>query len=324
MPMRVLVTGRGSIAQRHVRHLRQLLPDAVLGVVSSTGQADAALQPCDVLQDFAHSLRWAPDAVILASVSSRHAAELAACLAHGLPCLVEKPLVIDRAGLAQVRAAHAAGPGHPAVSVGCNLRYLPVLGRLRAILQAGALGTVVRAQLEVGQDLAQWRPARAVGESYSADPAQGGGVVFDLVHEIDMALWLLGPLSVRAAMGGRLGPLPIRSDDVHVALLRRGNGAPVTVALDYVSCRPVRRYAIVGAEGTLTCDLIGRQLLLETRNGCEVLETAPEAFDVPATYGLQMRDWLAAAAGPPRPLVSPLDEAFATAELMLAMKEAAA
>lgn len=322
--MRFLVTGRGSIAQRHVHHLKQCLPDASVAVVSGTGQVDSSLQPCDMLATFEEGLRWAPDAAVIASVSSRHAAELQVCLEHGIPCLVEKPLVTSRVELAQVHAAWVARKGNAAVAVGCNLRYLPVLERLRAMLRQASLGTIVRAHLEVGQDLAQWRPARDTGATYSADPAQGGGVVLDLVHEIDMALWLLGPLTVRAAVGGKLGPLPIQSDDVHVALLERANGAPVTVSLDYVSLRPVRRYAVVGEQGTLTCDLIGRQLVLENASGREVLALSPGEFDVADTYARQMKEWLGAIADPTRPLVSPMEDVLATADLMVRMKEAAA
>ena len=323
MALRVLVTGRGSIAQRHVRHLRQQRPDSVLALVSGSGEVDASLEACEILGDFKQGLQWAPDAVIIASVSSRHANELQACLALGLPCLVEKPLVTQRAALAQLHAARDAASSHAAVAVGCNLRYLPVLTRVRSMLKDGALGAIVRAHLEVGQALAQWRPARDVLATYSADPEQGGGVVFDLVHEIDMALWLLGPLTVRGAVGGRLGALEIRSDDVHVALLQESNGAPVTVSLDYVSCQPVRRHVFVGANGTLTCDLINRQLVLESRTGREVMTVPPEDFDIPATYGLQMSDWLRAIDEPAHVLVSPLADAITTAELMLAMKEAA-
>ncbi|PJI96815.1 putative dehydrogenase [Acidovorax sp. 69] len=323
MALRVLVTGRGSIAMRHVRHLRQQRPDVVLGVVSGTGQVDASFEPCDILPDFAQGLRWKPDAVVIASVSSRHANELLACLDLGLPCLAEKPLVTQRAALAQLLAARDAARTQAAVLVGCNLRYLPVLARVRSMLRDGALGIIVRAHLEVGQALAQWRPARDATATYSADPELGGGVVFDLVHEIDMALWLLGPLTVCGAIGGRHGPLTIRSDDVHVALLQDSNCRPVTVSLDYVSCRPVRRYVFVGANGTLICDLMSRQLVLEGRTGCEVITFAPEDFDVSATYGLQMSDWLRALDMPAHGLTSPLADAFATADLMLSMKEAA-
>lgn len=318
MALRVLVTGRGSIARRHVQQLHALRPDASVAVVAG-GPVDAALQPCDVVPDFAAGLAWRPDAVVIASVSSRHAEELAACLQRRLPCLAEKPVAIARRELALLRAA---SDGDVPVQVGCNLRHLPVLARLKRLLGDHAIGRVVRAQLEVGQDLRQWRPARALQDSYSADRARGGGVVFDLVHEADMATWLLGPLRLKAAAGGHLSELPIRADDVHTALMTDAHGAPVTVSLDYVSRKPVRRYAFTGERGTLECDLMARELRLADAEGVRILAREPAEFDVAATYRAQMADWLLALADPSHRLVSPLADAFATTELMLAMQEA--
>lgn len=319
--LRVLITGRGSIARRHFRELRALVPVLAVAVVAAEGNVDAELQPCEVVSDFAKGLAWGPDAVVIASVSSRHADELSACLHRGLPCLAEKPVAVSSDQLADLR--RAAGGRIPAVQVGCNLRHVPALVRLRTLLSGDTLGRLVRAQLEVGQDLAQWRPGRDLRGSYSADPALGGGVVFDLVHEIDMACWLLGPLQVVAAIGGHLSSLPIASDDVHVALLRSASGTPVTVSLDYVSRQPVRRYTFVGEHGTLVCDMMTGVLSVTGREGERILSGEPADFDVRQTYRVQMTDWLAALADPEHHLVSPLSDALETAELMLAMKAAA-
>lgn len=321
MALRILVTGRGSIARRHVRHLRVLRPEAAVAVVAHAGEVDVALQPCEIVADLAQGLAWKPDAVVIASVSGRHAGELNACLLHGIPCLAEKPLAILGDELALLRQA-AAGSQLP-VQVGCNLRHLPALARLKALLGGGTLGKLVRAQLEVGQDLRQWRPGRDLAGCYSADAAQGGGVVFDLVHEIDMARWLLGPLQVKAAVGGHLSALPIQCDDVHTALLVERGGAPVTVALDYVSQQAVRRYAFVAERGTVLCDLVARQLSVATRDGVRIETRAAADFDIAQTYAAQMADWLASMNDAGRALVCPLDDAFETAELMLAMKAAA-
>jgi predicted dehydrogenase len=318
IPRRVLITGRGSIARRHAAHLRECIPAVQLGIVAR-GPVDPVLQPCEVFETFEAGMAWKPEGVVIASVSSRHAAELQAVLASGLPCLAEKPLVTSRAELDALRRA----PRTAAVQVGCNLRQLPALQRLRAMLAAGALGHLVRAHLEVGQNLEQWRPSRELSSTYSADPGQGGGVVFDLVHEIDMASWLLGPLEVRAALGGRRSSLPLRSDDVHVALLQGEGGLPVTVALDYISARAVRRYALVGDRGTIVCDLIARRMTLEDADGSRTLTAEAAEFDVAGTYRLQMQDWLAAVRNPAHPLRSPLEEGLVSADLMLAMKEAA-
>lgn len=325
--MRVLVTGRGSIAQRHVRHLRALVPNAEVAVVSGHGQVDDSLLPCSVLGDFERGLAWWPDAVIIASISSRHAHELERCLQLGLHCLAEKPLVTDSAQLACVIEAWQQLKTKSAVVVGCNLRYLPALQKLRHALNDKPGLKVLRATLEVGQELSQWRPQRALESSYSAHAQDGGGVVFDLVHEIDMARWLLGPLEVRGAVGGHFSDLPITSDDVHVALLVNAIGAPVVVQLDYVSLQAVRRYSIVTSHGTFAADLAGVvSKCISFSDGIKPQIITDEAadFDIQNTYVLQMSDWLKAVADNTHTVMSPLEDAFKSAGLMLDMKAAAA
>jgi predicted dehydrogenase len=321
MALRILVTGRGSIAIRHVQQLRLLVPGAALAVVAPAGQADAALHPCDIVPDLARGLAWKPNAVVIASISSRHAGELEACLQQGLPCLAEKPIAISISELDMLR--QAAATSRAAVQVGCNLRHLPALARLKGLLAGGDLGRLVRAQLEVGQDLVQWRPGRSLASSYSSKEEQGGGVVFDLVHEIDMARWLLGPLRVKGAVGGHLSSLPVQCDDVHTALLQSASGVPVTIALDYVSQQPVRRYAFVAERGTVVCDLMARSLTVATRDRVRVETDAQADFDIAATYRTQLADWLAALNDPRHVLASPLSDALESAWLMLAMKAAA-
>lgn len=325
--MRVLVTGRGSIAQRHVRHLRELRPDVTLGVFSHGKPADA-LAPFEWLPDWDSARAWDPQAVVIASVSASHGDELLACLNAGWPCLAEKPLVTTLAALDQVRAGTRQRMAvMPPVVVGCNLRYLPSLQRAKEALHSGVLGRLVRAQFEVGQALTQWRPGRELGTSYSAHAGQGGGVLLDLVHEVDLALWLLGPLEVKAAIGGQLSrplaALGLQSDDVHVALLRQVSGAPVTISLDYVSQKLVRRHVFTGESGTLTWDLSARQCWIDSTAGTTEIASGLQEFDIAQTYRTQMQDWLYAIDNPAHPVVSPLGDALETTALMLAMKEAA-
>lgn len=320
--MRVLITGRGSIAKRHARHLRTLIPGAEIAVISGTGEIDPVFGTCTLLRGMDEGFAWRPDAVVIASISARHSSELASCLERGIPCLVEKPLVTDRAQLQQLCQLAEKYPLSQPVVVGCNLRYLPALAELRSELASDASCCVLRAHLEVGQELTQWRPGRDLKDSYSADPSQGGGVVFDLVHEIDMAQWLLGSLTVQASVGGHLSSLPIESNDVHVALLKTGHGAPVVVSLDYVSLLPVRRYAFVTTKGTFVVDLMQKAIMLETRDGRRVFNNKAEDFDIAQTYQLQMMDWLAAIANPGLGLVSPLADGLKTAGLMLDINEA--
>lgn len=320
--MRVLVTGRGSIAQRHVRHLRELVPGVEVAVVSAVDDVEESLWPCMLFGTMEAALDWDPAALVIASISSRHAHELELCLRLNLPCLVEKPLVINREQLARVRQSVEQVTPNSARVAGCNLRYLPALQKLKQALDAQAGGRVLRAYMEVGQELTQWRPSRDITTSYSADPSAGGGVIFDLVHEIDMARYLVGPLQVQSAAGGHLSNLPIQSDDVAVALLTTAQRAPVVVSLDYVSQQVVRKYVIVTLGGTFVADLIGKHVCLMDSTGVRVLTDIPEDFDISRTYKAQMTDWLTAMDNPAHKVISSFEEAVKTAQLMLDMCDA--
>ena len=103
------------------------------------------------------------------------------------------------------------------VVVGCNLRYMPSLQRVQEVLRRGVLGRIVRAQFEVGQNLAQWRPGRELGTSYSACAEQGGGVLLDLVHEVDLARWMLGPLEVASTGESSFAPALIHSRTIAIS-----------------------------------------------------------------------------------------------------------
>lgn len=320
--MRLLITGRGSIAKRHAQLLRVLIPDLELAVISSVRDVDACLLPCTVFGHMGAALEWRPEAVVIASISSKHAYELEICLTLGLPCLVEKPLVINSEQLARLEKLSQARPVPSAIVVGCNLRYLPALQQLKRELNGVKPCRVLRAHLQVGQALSQWRPSRDLKTTYSADLASGGGVVFDLIHEIDMARYLLGSLQVHAAIGGHFSDLPIQSDDVHVALLKTLSGTPVVVSLDYVSQQVVREYTIVTDSGTFSVDIMGKHIVLHTDKGSHVVTEAVEDFNIQKTYQLQMTDWLTSIADPTHEVVSPLAEGLKTAKLMLDMKQA--
>lgn len=319
MSLRILITGAGSIAKRHANNLLACIPDAEIIVVTRDPAQRLLQWPAAIrsVVSFEQGLAAHPDAVMICGVSSSHAQELIEVVELGLPVFVEKPLLTSLADLQRIEVLLATA--HPASVVGCNLRFLPSLRRLKQALQDGLIGAVVRAHLEVGQWLPDWRPGRALESSYSADAVSGGGVVFDLVHEIDAALWLLGDLTLVSAVGGRLSSLPIRAPDTAVALLRAASGHPVTVSLDYVSRKPVRRYVFVGEGGTLIWDMQPGRLSLITAKDEQLLADSAADFLMAMTYVDELAEWLAAIETNTQPVTCPLQAALPTARLMLAI-----
>lgn len=322
--MKLLIAGTGSIGQRHIRNLRELDSRSEFVLLRADGRENALSRElgAPVVRTLEQGLVHAPDALLLATPSALHAEMLLPAIAAGLPMYVEKPVVTNRADLDSVRAALADHGYRATTLVGCNLRFLPSLQRLQHLVLSGVIGRVARASFEAGQWLPDWRPSQDHRQSYSADPVRGGGVVFDLVHELDAARWLLGEMTAVQAITSQVAALEIASEAVAGAVMRSEGGAIVNLGLDYIARRPIRRYQLVGELGTLTWDLPARILTLDTPAARESIDCGEGGFDVAATYKTAMAGFLAALQSG-APTSQPLEEGLKSSELAIRIKEQA-
>lgn len=248
--MKLLVAGYGSIGARHARLAAQL--GHRVEVVSRNSDC-----PFPLHASIAGAVRdGRPDRVLVANETALHAQVLESLHQAGYdgPLLIEKPVFMA----ARQLPAHLAQYRAP-VFVAYNMRFHPMIAALRDWLQGQAL---VSAAFEVGQYLPDWRPGTDYRKSYSADPALGGGVLRDLSHEIDLAIWLAGEFTQLSALGGQLSALEIRSDDAYAILGRTARCRLVTVALNYLN-RPARRCITINTnQGTAQLDFIRGELNL--------------------------------------------------------------
>ena len=321
----VLVVGSGSIGMRHVASLRSLVPAAKVSFLRESGRSGSspALDPeFGLFTSLEEAIAARPQLMVIANPSSMHLRYVQAAILAGIPFYAEKPVITSRADLTALRSVVDSAGAVPINMVGCNLRFLPSLRRLRALLQDKAIGRVVRATFEAGQWLPDWRPQQDYAQSYSAKAELGGGVLLDLIHEVDAARWLLGDFDTVQGTIGKFSDLAIETEDTAALILSRRQGPLTSIQLDYVSRTPVRRYTFIGDRGTLHWDLRRKRLSMTDERGTEtMLATGDDDFSVPATYFAAMAELLAAiAAG--RPTSQPIEEGMAALELIFTIKEA--
>ena len=318
---RVLLVGAGIIGRRHAENLMRLVPGVRLSVLRGQLGPDWP-GAVDYVADYETALAAKPDAAVVASPTAAHLEALVSLLPAGVPCYVEKPVVSNRAQFHELQTILAGLRAPPVTFAGCNFRLMPSLQRLKTLLDTGAIGRVVRASIQVGQWLPDWRPGRDYRSFYSADAERGGGVILDLIHEIDQVRWLLGEFEQVQAVAGHLSQLQIDSEDTACALLSRPGGPFVTLAQDYVARRRVRRYEFVGDAGTLTWDFAEAKLTLTNGERSETVDCGPAAFDVAATYAAALEAFLAGVARG-TPTSQDLRDGLASLDLALRIKEAA-
>lgn len=243
---KALVAGFGSIGQRHARILSEIGCDVT---VVSRGAVDGYASSRDLATGVSSS---APDYIVVANRTNEHRASIAVLASGGFSgkVLVEKPLVERSGALPRHGFAGAA--------VGYNLRCHPLVAKLKLLLND--CKRISSAQVYVGSYLPDWRPGTDYLQSYSAKRAEGGGVLRDLSHELDCALWMFGPWTRMTALGGRFGSLEIDSDDSYSLLQETRSCSSVTVHLNYLDRVP-RRFIAVNADGkTFHLDLIANTL----------------------------------------------------------------
>jgi predicted dehydrogenase len=318
--MRVLMVGTGSIGRRHMASLRRLVPNVQFDVLREIGRSRdiSGLGEVETVGSIDEGLSRQPQMMVIANPSSMHLQPLLAAIDNGVPFYAEKPLVSNLDDLAVLQSRVLRGCLPPNV-VGCNLRFLPSLIEFKALIDEGRLGNLVRADFEAGQWLPDWRPSQDYRLGYSANSSQGGGVLLDLIHEVDAALWLLDDFEHVTGYATRASALEIDTDDCAGILMARAGGPIASVRVDYVSRKPVRRYTLVGDRGTATWDLRASTIVLDDEAGSQEIQLPADAFDVSKTYISAMQELLAAIQSN-RPSTQPLEEGLRALTTVLRAK----
>ncbi|MGW5239970.1 Gfo/Idh/MocA family protein [Monashia sp. NPDC004114] len=306
-PPVVVVRGSGSIGQRHARVLAALGAGVAVWPVRPRRHAEVAVAPASgsldapasrLLDDGTGPAALADaDLVVVATDTSRHVADAVQALDAGARrVLVEKPVS---------PTVMAADPlaGHPradAVWVAAPLRAHQGFRHVAA--HASEVGSPVSAHVWSQSWLPDWRPGRDYRESYSAR-ADEGGVLRDLVHEIDYATVLLGEPALLGARLDHDGPLDMAAEQAASLLWTTPSGATVTMRLDYISRPTTRGLLLRGPEGSLEWDVVTARVRHRAADGEVTERVFPADLDrdtVMATQARAALDLLPVAAGAAR------------------------
>ena len=271
--MKICFSGTSGIGHRHIENVLALRPDAQLFAIRDGESETTRKFDMTVVANTEAALSYDLDAAVVALPPSLHAAAAKSYLDAGVPLYLEKPVAmrvdeIHDTALAAERAGLVT-------MVGCHLRMTPGFAKLKGLISEGAIGPVHTAHLSVGQWLPDWRPGRDYRDTYSAQRKLGGGVLLDLVHELDMARNLFGEFSELTARSGNTGLLEIDTED-HADILLQRDDMTVNVHLDYLDKSSHRNGRIIGENGTLIYDVIQKTMArydIQKRNWVDLYET---------------------------------------------------
>lgn len=320
----MVVVGSGSIGRRHLTNLRRLCPASRIAVLCRPESAVETLYSAGadtIITTMDEALALAPSVAIVANPAPFHVPVAQAFADAGCHLLVEKPLADRLDGVD--RLITTCKSGGLVLMVGYCLRFYPSLQKMVGLVSEGAIGRVLHIASEIGQYLPDWRPDADYREGVTARASLGGGAVFELSHEIDIALWLGGQVDEVIATLGRLGDLEIDTEDSADLMLGFASGARATIHLDLLQRVPCRRTRVIGSLGTLEWDGMADSLRLgRPGSGWRLLPT-PQLKQRNDLYQSELEHFMACIDGRTEPLTDAL-AARQTLTVALAARESAA
>ena len=234
-----------------MQNLRQLgVDDIYLYRIHPYSLKEAAELP--VFTELKRALECNPQAVIVSNPTAFHIEIALAAARAGCHLFIEKPLAHSWDGVEELLSL--VREKRLVAMVGFDLRFDPGLCRIKNLIEQERIGSLIAIHAQVGQYLPDWRSDEDYRHGMSAKIATGGGVILDLIHELDYTSWLFGPVAQVACFADKLSGLEIETEDTAAMLLKFRNGAIGTVSLDYVQRFPSRTCRIIGELGTILWD----------------------------------------------------------------------
>ena len=142
----------------------------------------------------------------------------------------------------------------------CTFRYFPGVMEIKRLLEEGVIGRALSFNHYLGQYLPDWHPYEDYREVYFSKKETGGAREM-FPYEL---IWLTGAFhsSVKSVTGlrGKISELEMTADDVYAAIVQFDNGIIGTMMIDLLNRKACRTLKIIGTEGTIDWDWLGKTL----------------------------------------------------------------
>lgn len=210
-PLRVGIIGTGGISRAHGPGW--VAAGVELHAFSVAGASEFAREFGVRLHPSLDSLLASVDAVDVCTPTDTHAGIVRAALDAGKHVICEKPLALDPTGARELADRARAASLHllPAHVV----RFFPQYVAARHAVDEGAIGRLAVLRFE--------RTGTMPAQPWFADEARSGGIVMDqMIHDLDQAIWLAGPVTSVSAVQSERATAGSEVRTAHVVLTHEG------------------------------------------------------------------------------------------------------
>lgn len=275
--MEFLVIGNGSIGNRHSNNLRELNHNVYSYSYRQRSLLNKNYRQKLKLKGWEEFLNKDIDAVIIANTTNLHLDVAIEAAKKGKHIYIEKPLSTSFKDISILE--ELVNQENIKVDTGFMLRSHPNLIWLKRFIQDNDFGDLIYLKAQVGQDLRNWRENYNYKQRYCNDKNLGGGVVFDLIHELDLIQWIGGEVEELSSILFSHPSLGIKTETVAQISMKLKNNGLAQVHMDYHRPTFARKLEICFEKLVLRWDFKVGEIYSEDKDGFIKLENkVPKCF----------------------------------------------
>ncbi|MCY3756887.1 MAG: Gfo/Idh/MocA family oxidoreductase [Acidobacteria bacterium] len=190
-PVKLAVVGAGLIGSKHARLVHGQAECSLVGICDSDPGRRSVAEELEVpfYRDLSDLLeKQQPEGAIVATPSGTHLAVAQVCAGKGVDLLIEKPVADTLPAARSIVEVAAAADSR--ILVGQHRRHNPLIGEARSLVRGGALGRLIAASMM----WALLKPADYFQVDWRCRRPQGGPILINLIHELDILRYICGEI----------------------------------------------------------------------------------------------------------------------------------
>lgn len=220
--MKAIIVGGGSIGKRHSINLKKM-------------NIETRIVDIDEISNIDNILKEGFNMGLVCSPNINHIEHCLKLSKYNLPIFCEKPFYSttkNLEGLLDIIKTKKL-----ITMVGCNLRFSQEIKSINP--------NAKYISVYFGYNLKKWRPQSNHLKSYSANKHLGGGVLLDVIHELDYLYYKFGEIKKITYIKDKLTDITIDTEDFVAGRIEFKNGTIADFSLNYLSEKYQRYYDIL-------------------------------------------------------------------------------
>lgn len=285
--LKILIIGYGSIGKKHHECLIKNFKEYEVKIFSKKN-----IKKSEFIKDIDKALAYKPNISLICNPASYHISTAIKFAKIGSHLFIEKPIDINLQKIKILK--NYIKKNNLKVQIGYNLRYLESLNFFKKIIFEKKYGKPIFFESQVGQNLRQWRNLdQDLSKSISLNSSLGGGVIFELSHEIDYLRWIFGEFNNVNSFSAKLF---FRKSDVEdfctvnfAKCKNRNISITGSLSLDMIRTVPIRICKVITDKGFILWD--GLRNTIEISSGKDIDKIKFKNDSIKSTYIKQFKDF---------------------------------